>query len=259
MKPPSHKAASTPGAPWTEAFTVRGYETDPQGRLSVLSLCRFFQEAAANHAGALGVGLDDLNEKNLTWMLSRLRLWLDRLPAAGDPVTVATWPSGADRLFAWRDFAVSGADGATVAVADSAWLVIDRDRRRPARIEPFLERLRSGAGDPLLDKPIPKLPSFGTGGEGRRFSVRGRDLDQNRHVNNVAYVEWFLESLGPDFLLSRAPVYIAVEYSAEALAGDVVFAARSPVPDQPGVFSHGVIRQSDGRELARARTEWREK
>jgi acyl-ACP thioesterase len=256
MTPAIPDSGPVPDPCWSEQFTVRTYETDQDGRLSVLSLCHFLQEAAANHARELGVGLDALNGRNLTWMLSRLRLAVKRLPVAGEPLTVCTWPTGRDRLFALRDFIVQTEGGSRCAAADSAWLIIDEKRRRPVRVEPFLEPLTAAEGGPVMEKPIPRLPEPGAGQAGRRFSVRYRDLDGNRHVNNVTYVEWVLEGFNPAFVDSRSLVRLEVEYLAEALAGETVFCTNTPVEESPGHYLHGVFREGDGRELARARTRW---
>jgi hypothetical protein len=51
-------------------------------------------------------------------------------------------------------------------------------------------------------------------------------------------------------------VRLEVEYLAEALAGETVFCTNTPVEESPGHYLHGVFREGDGRELARARTRW---
>jgi acyl-ACP thioesterase len=246
----------TSGA-WTEFFRVRAYETDQLGRLSILSFCQLLQEAAGNHARALGVGLEALQERNLTWVLSRIRLTVRRLPAAGEAIEIQTWPSGRDRIFALRDFTVLGGDGAALASADSAWLVIDRARRRPIRLEPFLERIQPAEAPPMLEKPIPPVPAGGEGGKRKTLGVRYRDLDANRHVNNVTYVEWIQEGFAPAFFDRRRLSSLEVEFRAEALAGDTVVCTHRPDPVEPETYLHSVLRQADERELARARTEWK--
>jgi acyl-ACP thioesterase len=247
---------SPTGGAWNEAFRVRSYETDQHGRLSILSFCHLLQEAAGNHARALGVGIESLNDRNLTWMLSRIRMAVRRLPAAGEAVTIRTWPSGTDRLFALRDFIAQAGDGTALASADSAWLVIDRTRRRPVRLEPFLERIRSAQAPPVLEKPIPPVPAAGEAAVRKTLNVRYRDLDANRHVNNVTYVEWIQEGFPPAFFDRRRLSFLEVEFRAEALAGDTVFCTHRPDPVEPETYLHSVFRKTDERELARARTGW---
>ena len=92
--PPTHR----------ETFRVRCRETDRNGLLKLSSWFDFLQEAAANHAAQLGVGLEALSERGLLWVLSRLHLSIRRYPAIGESVTVETWPNGFRRLFAHRQF-----------------------------------------------------------------------------------------------------------------------------------------------------------
>ena len=66
-----------------ESFRVRYRETDRNGILKLSSWFDFLQEAAANHATQLGVGLDALSERGLLWVLSRLHLSICRYPAIG--------------------------------------------------------------------------------------------------------------------------------------------------------------------------------
>ena len=64
-------------------FTVNVYNLDSLGRLSVRSLADFLFEAASRHARRLGVDVPDLEPLGLTWMLSRLRFAVERLPGWG--------------------------------------------------------------------------------------------------------------------------------------------------------------------------------
>jgi medium-chain acyl-[acyl-carrier-protein] hydrolase len=84
--------------------------------------------------------------------------------------------------------------------------------------------------------------------------VRQSDLDMNRHVNNAVYVGWALESAPDEVAETRVPVEIEVGYRAEALAGDTVLARCVPEAGAAsGTFLHEIVREKDGKELARLR------
>ena len=89
-----------PLAPREERFRVRAGEAGGDGRLRPTALCDWFQEIAGNHAAALGWGAADLRLRGLSWVLSRLTLDVDALPAWQKEAVVSTWPSGAHRLWA---------------------------------------------------------------------------------------------------------------------------------------------------------------
>ena len=100
-------------------------------KFSLSSLLDVLQKAAGEHADRLKFGVSDLNEANDTWVLSRLRVEVDKWPQVGENVLLKTWPKGIDRLFAVRDFELYDKDGIVLARAASYWLVIDRQTKRP--------------------------------------------------------------------------------------------------------------------------------
>ena len=67
---------------WTERLRVCSYDVDFTRRATSVSLCRYFLEAAWNHAEALGVGFSHLQQQGRYWVLSRLVLGC-RAPRSG--------------------------------------------------------------------------------------------------------------------------------------------------------------------------------
>lgn len=242
---------------WHEIYQVRSYEVDCHHRLSVLALFNFMQEAASRHAEALGVSIQQLLAENHTWLLSRLKIKIAALPDWKDQIKISTWPSGAQRLFALRDFKLHDKDNQTVAEAVSAWLVLDVAKRRPVRIEPFIDRLKPLEGDHILPDTLDKLPSLKSRTHEKKFVVRYRDLDINQHVNNASFVEWLVESIPIRILNISELAELEINFMAEAFYEDHILAACHPLDSQNTSFQHSLIRQQDGQELARARTVWR--
>lgn len=174
--PPTHR----------ETFRVRYRETDRNGILKLSSWFDFLQEAAANHAARLGVGLEALSERGLLWVLSRLHLAIRRYPEIGETVTVETWPNGFRRLFAHRQFRLTGEDGGELAVASSAWLLLSAEKLRPVRLEQLPVTLPPNAEKPDYFPLEAKLPEPETP---ECFDVRIRPTmeDVNGHLNNAEY------------------------------------------------------------------------
>jgi len=167
--------------PLRARFTVHTFELDAFGLLAAPALTDFLAEAAGRHATALGVGLDALMPRGLTWVLARQRVEILRAPRLHEEVEVETWPSGVDRLAALRDFRVRGADGAELARATSQWFVLDLGTRRPHPPEVVL--------DPARFRPqgAPRAAAFAVAKHHaperwdveKRFTVRYADIDQN--------------------------------------------------------------------------------
>jgi medium-chain acyl-[acyl-carrier-protein] hydrolase len=251
MQPVSHPA---PPLVLSVSFEVRAYEVGPDGAASPLALCDYLQEAAGHHARALGVEFPALPAGAGTWVLARLRLHVERLPAHGETVGVETWPSAHDGLRAERDFVVRTADGRPVARASSEWLVIDPARRRPARLPTDVRALRLPERPRALPpEPEPAAPAAPDAAS--TFAVRRSDLDRVGHANNVRFVEWALEAVPDAHFAAHTLARLDVRYRAEAVRGTVVRVEGGPGAE-PGALAHHLRRDADGATLALARSLW---
>jgi medium-chain acyl-[acyl-carrier-protein] hydrolase len=241
-----------------EVYQIRSYEVDCRNRLSILAMFSFMQEAASKHAAALGVSIHQLISENFTWLLSRLKIKIASYPGWNDRIQIGTWPSGTQQLFALRDFAIKDGHDRIIAAAVSAWLVIDLQKRRPVRIAPFVERLKPVEGSHILPDRLDKLPALSRHDHERNFTVRYSDLDINQHVNNVRFVEWVIEGVPSGVLKTSVPAEIEINFSAEAFYEDQIQSACCCIDPNHTGFLHRLTRRQDGRELARARTVWRQ-
>lgn len=234
---------------WTQPFTVRAYEVGPDERASVLVVADLFQEAAGEHARAAGLETFALGSGAGTWVLTRLRLQIDALPRMLEQVEVETWPSGRDGLRAYRDYILRDGTGKTVVTGTSAWLVLHVERRRPVRLPEAVSGFGPVAPSRALTLGDVPEPPVSVEAE-RDFAVRRSDLDRVGHANNVRFIEWVLEALDSEDGLRE----IDLVYRTEAVYGDTVVSRAGPL--MAGSRSHVLIRESDGRSLAVARTSW---
>jgi len=243
----------TAPALWTESFSVRAYEIGPDERARVLTLCDYAQEAAGNHARALGVESFDLGHGPGAWVLHRLRMRVDRFPDWREAVGVETWPSAEDGLRAERDFVFRGEGGVPLAHAVSTWLVLDVARRRPARLPASVRAIRVPVAPRALPPAAPPTAPEEAAAE-CRFSVRRADLDRNGHANNVRFVEWALEGVTEDVAASKRLAAFDALFKAEAAAGDTVVVETASCGADS--YAHRLRRAADGIELAVLHTHW---
>ncbi|MDR3176186.1 MAG: acyl-ACP thioesterase [Desulfovibrio sp.] len=252
-----------------ERFTVRPHETGRDGKLRLQCLCNYLEDAAGAHAEKLGVGLDRLIAEDLTWALSRMRINILRRPPAGETLRVLTWPVNIERSLFRRDFLVIDRAREVIGTALTQWAVISFKTRRLARFPvsiSALEQKRPRFAD--KDGDI-RIPAVGEEAEsGPSFPVRLADIDRNLHVNNGRFVDFILESaagLFPDAVVPEAFLRrLEMVFRAEGLRGDTIsgkFRREDPAKNQEAALTKGEVslvhslrRQSDGRELARART-----
>lgn len=240
---------------YSESFRIRGYEVDATGHAPLQTCCAFMEEAAGRHAEALGFGVEVLQERGVTWVLARMQLEIYELPLSTDTVEVETWPVEVERLQFRRDFLLSDGKGREFIRAVTDWVIIDLDSRRLMKIPDFIAAHQPPDAPRALVKEKLRIEGQENSPSLRSFVVRKADIDRNRHVNNVRFSDWMLEST-PDALAERTLSGMQIIYRAEALYGDTVI-ARGSAGQQEGEFLHGLYRQSDGQELVRAKTVWR--
>lgn len=238
-----------------EAFTVRKYEADAFGALAPPALSGYLSEIAGHHAQELGVGIDALMAKGVTWVLARLRMENPVAAGVGDEVEVETWPSGIERLFALREFVVRRG-GEEVARASSQWLVLDLATRKPVRPGEVLDaRFPREPTPPVAPLAGRKLPEVREREAERRFRVRYADIDQNLHVTNTSYLSWAIEAMPEEVWRSSRLASVEIHFVAETLLGAAVL-SRLRREDAEGTYGHAIVREEDGKELARLATRW---
>ena len=225
--------------------TLGDFHLDCTGRVRAATLCDLLQAAATTHAEKLGVGMPALREQGVTWMLARLDIVFANWPARQSALTLATWPSGVrGHVVCCRDFDMRDASGRAILRATSEWVTVNFETRRLARLSPALMTLAPPDAPRVDIDPMPDLEgaAFAPSGE-CRIPVRRADLDVNRHVNNVHYVEWLLEPLS-DAAYGRVLRRLSISYHAEALAGDEVTSRVSEalLPDGGVATAHTLCR-----------------
>jgi acyl-ACP thioesterase len=235
-----------------EEFLVRSYEVEPDGRLRLVVLLRMLQEAAWQHASRLGKGFHHRDEGTLFWVLSRLRLTMNRYPRWGELFTVRTFPVGTQRMLAVREFALVGGDGETIGRASSGWLIVDGGKGRPLRPEPVVADIVPSPSeyegdlervDPLDRTSRASAPS----------RVRYHDIDQYRHVNNASYLEWVTDAIAADRPTERVARRLAIDFLKETLLDD---AYRIVLETDRDTDRFEVRRDVDGEPTARGYLCW---
>jgi len=241
---------------YEQKFFIHTYEIDAEGRAQVLALLNFLQDAAAGHASRLGFSVPDLVKRGLTWVLSRYRVTIERYPRFFEEVKVTTWPSGLQGYFALRDFEMSDARGQFLA-ATTSWMLLDLRTKQPVKAA---EHLAAEMVHPRRSLPdsFPTIPPLESAARELGFRVARRDLDMNKHVNNVVYIHWALEAVEDAVAAAKKLVDLEVSYRAEAFYNEEVLSRVGPAEEAAGAtaFLHRIIRASDGAELARLRTRW---
>jgi acyl-ACP thioesterase len=136
----------------------------------------------------------------------------------------------------------------------SHWLILDVETRKPVRPDVVLKPSLLQDVEHVLPLSTDKLPEVAAPAAEWRSRVRYQDIDINKHANNSSYLSWAFEALPIDAWNTRQLAFCDAQYLAECRYGDAVLSRIEPSGKDE--FHHSIIREHDGRELARLLTRW---
>jgi acyl-ACP thioesterase len=204
-----------------EKFTVKSYECRPDGNIKTACLMQYLQEAAALHAEELAFGIDTLNKINSYWVLSNLRIEINRPPKWNDEITVKTWPSGYTRSIATREFVVRDQNDCELFRAGSQWMVLDKDSNRPKNLF-RLDLSLPKSEEKALSGKLVRLETQDDYSKVDRISVPYSSIDLNGHVNNTEYVRWGIDALRKAFKFEGNIRLMHATYLSEVFEADAL-------------------------------------
>lgn len=197
---------------------IRYSEVDSEGRLTMASLINYFQDCSTFQSEDLGVGIRNLQERRLVWVLCFWQIEVERYPELGERVVTGTRPYELKGFLGHRNFAMLSEDGTYLAKANSLWSLLNTDTGKPAPIpedmkEKYLlePRLEMEYGSRKIVVP--------EGGVTREpVVVRKHHLDTNHHVNNQQFIGIAMDYLPEDFTVRQ----VRAEYRKQAFLDDVL-------------------------------------
>lgn len=160
---------------------------DANDNISAKSVLNIFQDVASVHGEIIGVGFKTMLEKNLYWVISRVKFDIIKKPQPNQKVIVETWPHEKGRIDFDRDMKVTSETGEILIIGTQKWCVINSQSRALERTDNVVY---NGECPNDINYPekfakltVPSTPLT------KRFThkVRFSDLDHNKHMNNTSY------------------------------------------------------------------------
>jgi len=188
--------------------------------LSMAGAMRLMQEAAIIHSDQSKYSVMNVEQTRLVWMLVQWRVRMTGIAKWGDAVQVVTWPRTMEKVTSDRCFQIEDAAGHVIAIAETTWLLSNIDTGRLIRIPPEVASAYDLLPEGVFKNPAARFPQI-IGDETYTCRVLHRDLDTNRHVNNLVYLDYAREALPASALCDRFPEVI-VRYHRQLLLGDEV-------------------------------------
>ncbi len=196
-------------------YTIDAYLTDFRGKATLPMLGGFMLQAATRHAEERGFGYSCMMSKQRAWVLTRMNIQLSSYPDNDTQIKLHTWVSDVNKLFTERCFAFEDQNGNYFGYARSLWASIDIQTRRPTNV---LEL--EGMTDFISDKVCPidsagKLSLAKDADLVNSFIVKYSDIDVNKHLNSMKYIEHFVDIFPLELYLEKEIKGFEINYISE--------------------------------------------
>ena len=181
---------------WREDFVVSWDKTNVNGRLSFNAMSLFLVSTAINHAEHLDFGYSTISKENVSWVLFRLNIKINRLPLLNEKIYIKTWPGKITGITATREFEMYlEGTNEKLCMANSDWLIIDLDSRKPQRLDKYKDAEFLSLNKKALEEKPPKVNIKCNFEESFLVNTHYSDLDMNGHVIAHKYFSWLQDAV----------------------------------------------------------------
>lgn len=237
-------------------ITTYNYRIEPQDvdftlRASASSIINYMLNVAGLDAHNKGFGVDALQDKSVTWVLSRLAVDIELQPRQYDNVAIDTWVNDFNRLSSTRNFRMR-LDDKHLASGVSQWCMLNMETRQVVDMS-LLKDVYTRA---MVDQPSPITAPMRLRATEPQATVSRRvvysDIDFNRHVNTLRYIDLIFDMLPLEAIEQNSGMRLDFNFLAEARYGDILSVGAA---NDGNVWCFDIT--SEDRVLCRARVELR--
>lgn len=239
-------------------ITTYEYRVDPQQvdftlRATVPALVNAILNVAGIDAQRKGFGVDALQADNFSWVLSRMAIEFDSRPAQYADYCISTWINEYGRLLSTRNFTVADASGHVFGRAVTQWCMIDLAARTPVDLTAIVETHAHALVDIPSPAEKPRKVLRVAPGCTKSHEVVYSDIDFNRHVNTLRYLDMMFDMLPIETFEEDRPLRMDIHFLHESRYGQTLNVGY----EQRGSLALFEIAAQEGMPAVRASLEWK--
>lgn len=203
---------------WSGEYKVNANDVDFNNVVSVSNMLRYMQDAANCEMEEDGESYNELIEKGLSFVLSRIRMSFYAPIYSHEKLEVQSWACESKGVQFNRCYRIIR-DGVIVAEAVSVWALVGVNDRKLHRVSEFELTYRM---DEMLELDMParfKIPEDVTMRLVGERSVEYADVDMNGHMNNTKYPDILCSHLSESMNGQRV-ISMGISFLTEAPLGE---------------------------------------
>ncbi|TRX66036.1 acyl-[acyl-carrier-protein] thioesterase [Carboxylicivirga sp. M1479] len=213
-------------------FKVSSADTDMFARLKISALANYLIQAAIESAESLGFGLSHLRKDHLFWVLNRLTIEVYHHPKWNDTIEVETWPKSIERIFFMRDFIVRDKNNRIIAKANSAWLAIDLESKRPSTFSADKAKYFTKLKELYALDYSPLKLDASDGQAIKTIAPTYFDIDLNKHVTSTRYIDWMMDHFSFEHHKNNYPKHLSINFLKETMLSDELLLCHKDISNE---------------------------
>lgn len=238
-------------------FELRYFEMNNLGLATPTIMLALLEETAADHCYAINHSLFDLVKKNVGWVLVSGAMQIERYPSYKEKITIRTWLSSYSTIKGYRENIIFDENQNIIGRAKGLWVFFDIENRKPIPIFNDIKEKWGYYNEESINTNIKKkIEAIDFASNIKQFKVNRFDTDMNKHVNNIRYLQWVIESIPEDVADNYSLYEINGRFISEAQYGDTVLSLTNTDIENDS-FVHTIKIKGSNKVCATAKTLWK--
>ena len=236
-------------------YNLRYFEMNNNGVASPITILTLLEETAAEHCRSIGYDLYSLEKQNIGWILISGVIEMIRYPRYKENITIRTWMSKISLVRGYRENYIFDGEKNIIGKARGIWVFYDIQKRRPVPIFEDIKESWGGRHEISAEENYDILDKIYDSSLEIDFNIYRSDVDNYKHLNNIRYFDFLLESLPEKIADNYSLKTINAKFIAEAIYGERIQVC---ITGDLGnsEFMHTIKSHTDGKILAKAHTQW---
>lgn len=216
------------------SFTLTAAEANARSEMPTSLIAQRLIEVATLHANRLGIGYSVLSPLGIGWVLVRMAFDMERIPRINTAYSVITWIEDWNRLYSERCFRFEDADGNPMGYARTMWMTIDLKERKRADMSHLVDTAMMRPDEHCPTPRLRNIPRIkdAEGNMSRPLTFHFTDIDFNRHVNSVKYINHIMDMWPLRFYDRNRIKGLEICYHRECTPDQTVMIVRSDSDDK---------------------------
>jgi acyl-ACP thioesterase len=236
-------------------YSLRYFEMNKYGIASPTTILTLLEETAAEHCCTIEHSLYNLEKCNIGWVLISGKLDMIRYPRYKETINIRTWLSKYSLVKGYRENIILDDDGNIIGKAKGIWVFYDIEKRKPVPIFSEIKLKWGFDAEEATEINFDTIQTVLDDTVKMEFDVYKSDMDNYKHVNNIKYLYWLIDSIPEEILDEYFLNVIIAKFYSETKFGEKIQLYINH-DTKSNAFLHNMKSNLDNRLLSAAYTKW---